>query len=62
MRQSLVVTHLGVAVEVPRELDLAFQDLLVDTERVVVVERRVAVRIVSWLASALRVRRASRRS
>ena len=43
---SLVVTRLGVAVEVPRELDLAFQDLLVDSERVVVVERRVAVSIV----------------
>ena len=43
---SLVVAHLGVAVEVPRELDLAFQDLLVDAEGVVVVERRVAVSIV----------------
>ena len=44
---SLVVTHLGVAVEVPRELDLPFQHLLVDAERVVVVERRVPVRVVS---------------
>mmetsp|Transcript_31684 Transcript_31684/g.69278 ORF Transcript_31684/g.69278 Transcript_31684/m.69278 type:complete len:328 (-) Transcript_31684:764-1747(-) len=40
--EQLLDQVLGVAVEVPRELDLALEDLLVDAERVLVVKRRVA--------------------
>mmetsp|Transcript_70 Transcript_70/g.283 ORF Transcript_70/g.283 Transcript_70/m.283 type:complete len:342 (+) Transcript_70:594-1619(+) len=39
--EELLDQVLGVAVKVPRELDLALEDLLVDTERILVVKRRV---------------------
>ena len=40
--EQLLDQVLRVAVEVPRELDLALEDLLIDAEWIFVVERRIS--------------------